>query len=775
MTSHSTLFQHGALKRLRILILITTLIALTSLTSVFSVTAQDSGLGVGRGHGLEVGINLTALDQIRAEIAAGVYNRPCTPQEHDRHKWHTLIDPVLKCHYDHHHGDDPNYVNDLFGEAGSWFGVPGQSVSYPWQTFAATHAYEGNAQFVAENKMENDLKHEGYIWVVRRDQPCPEANCVTDFRLQVHAIMGAHDMPVRYHSYSFEGRVCVNPNDPSTCGLVRNAGWADFGRLFTTAADVADCGHEVQDIPIPLAADSLFFPLDRPEARDEIRCHPNLTNLPENPGRDPLAEWWAHSQGDLIRFQLRSYDPIGNVRPENPSEWHFHCEAGATDCEYNQTMMSAFIGYVLNIREFITQTPYIRTDPNNSGRANYAGWADRWGNYRADCTAANLDCVPVIYDNVPMNLDYNNNGIPEEARYFHHPCDDCERVDYDLSPAGQNWNNWFFTKYTDHTDTPPPPPAPTEPALMIKVDPASPAVGDSVIASLDLYNVTGVYGLQAECTVNPAVLTGTERIDGSGFNADNSFFVDSGFDAATGTWMVAASRLSDGSGTNAGIAGNMTAFMLSYDVIAAGDSAVNCAVLAVDADGNAIDLEIINGTLITDPGTDPGTDPQTPPPTPMPATPTPVPAGMSSLAGVTGYQNRPDNAGITVELYNLVDNSLVDTTVTAEDGSYTFSEVPLGTYSLLLKAPQHIPVVYPVDVTTDGSAVTVEPGTLQAGDVDDSGAVDILDATFVGANFGLETVPDIANVDLNLDGFINITDLVLVGGNFGLASPVSAE
>lgn len=785
-----------------------------------SLSAQNisGGLGVGRGFGTEVGINLDALNQIQNDINNGMYDRPCTAAEHDRTKWHLVVNPVLKCHYDHHHGDDPTYVNDIFGEPGAWFGSPGQSVSYPWQTFPAANQNQGNEEAMAAGTMENDMKHEGYGWVVRRDQPCPDGNCITDFRLQYHGIFGATDAISRYHSYSIEVRMCVNANDPSTCGIMRNAGWADFGRLFTTEPGVIDCRHSVRDIPISLPMDTLFFSLDRPQARDEARCHPNVTDLSRNPGRQSIVEWWGHSRGDHIRFQLRSYDPLGNINPNNPGEWQLYCEYGDTTCKYNQSIVSVFIGYVLHIHEFISSNT--RSDANRDGRTDFRGYVSRWGGHRPNCTSAGLDCIPLEYDNIPLNLDYNNDGRNEEARYFHTVCEQCERVDYDLAPAGKQWLTWFFRYAGIDIDPPPQPepteeptaapteeptiepteeptqeptPGPIEPSVVISALPQTAAPGDTVDIALDLYNVSELYGLQAECTVNPAVLTGIERVDGL-FNAGNSFFVDTGFNTGDGRWTVAASLLSE-SATGA-INGNGTAFTLKYTVQATGENNLSCSVLAVDANGHALDVIVVDGSLDTgnpeeptetpepptetpEPPTEtpepPTETPEPPTETPEPPTETPEPGDLASINGVSEYQNRSSNAGIKVELFNRVDQSLVSEMVTAEDGAYTFAEVPLGTYNLLITAPQHIPVIVSVDVISD-MVVTVEARTLSAGDVDDSGAVDIIDATFVGANFGLDVVTEIANMDLNGDGLINITDLVLVGSNFGLTSPLpSAE
>ncbi|MBZ0303776.1 MAG: hypothetical protein K8J31_28810, partial [Anaerolineae bacterium] len=157
---------------------------LLSIASIPQASAQSSGgFGVGGGDGLETGIRLDILNQVKADVAAGVYDRPCTAAEHDPTKWHSLVNLEAKCHYDHQHGDDPSYVNDIFGEPGGWFQSPGQSISFPWQTFPAQTPTESNAGYLGTGKMENEAKHEGYYWVVRRDQPCTTdtgQNCVKD-------------------------------------------------------------------------------------------------------------------------------------------------------------------------------------------------------------------------------------------------------------------------------------------------------------------------------------------------------------------------------------------------------------------------------------------------------------------------------------------------------------------------------------------------------------------------------------------------------------------
>ncbi len=797
----------GSAKRWKKIFLIVATVILPNLLIMWSTSAQSavstSNFGTGRGDGLEIGINMGNLNRVRADINAGVYDRPCTAAEHDPNKWHSLVNIEARCHFDHNHGDDPNYVNDLFGEPGSYFGQPGKSISYPWQTFKAATATESNAQFIANKQMENDLKHEGYIWIVRRDQQCPtDSACTTDFRLQFHGIFGAHDAVVRWHSYSYEGRLCNKPSDPSTCGMIRLGGWIDFGQLLVPPAGSLECGNGVRQTFVPLPADTLYMPLDRPEARDEVRCHPILQSpLPTQTSPRPLMEWWGLARG-RFRFQVRSFDPIGNININAPDQWQFNCTLADVNCRYDQTVTSAFIGYVTPIPEFFDgqHTGNVKIDPDGNGRTNFRGYADRFGmSLKTSCTQASLDCVPVHYDDIVLNTFAN-----KEGQYFHNPCNSCAKADHDISPAGKKWNTWFFTKYTgaghgtDHTPTPvpttpvpttvpqtpvPTTPAPTQPpptgaAIVVEVNPPNATVGQMINVALKLYNVSNVYGIQAQCAVDPAILKGTTRTDGDGFGSSNSFFVDNGF-KADGKWMVAASRIQP----NTPITGNATAFTLAYSVIGNGDGKLNCTVLAVDENGRDLQINVVNTTYTSAPPVTteeptvaaptlvPTSTPTVPPVSVPTNTPTPDPARLSTISGVAEYQNRASNAGIKVELYRA-DRTKVGEVITAADGKFSFTGLAIGTYGVLVSSPQHIPAVAQLNVTANGTTVDAGKLLLNAGDTDNNGKIDIVDATFIGANFGLQGSGVPGNADLNSDTNVNVSDLALVGGNYGMQSPL---
>lgn len=412
-----------------------------------NLTQAEQGFGVGQDPNPEVGINLAELEQAKRDIVAGLYDRPCTADEHDPTRWHSLVNQRARCHYDHHHGDDPNYVSDIFSEPGAWFGSAGQSISYPWQTFVIPPGHDQSYVNRDPSQQENGYKHEGYAWVVRRNQECPSrapdtsgnafvrsmGACVTDFRVQYH-FHGMMDAAVRYHSTSVEMRLCLEKTDASSCGLYRTGGWMDFGRLFTTDPDNLRCDHDVNEQFIPLPDETRFGPFDRVYARDEVRCHPKLGSLGALPSSTvPTAEWWGHIMAEpgQTRYQLRIYDVLGNIDAANPSQFKYFCSPADSGCRFTNSVTSMFMGYTQAINVGL-------------GEAKHVAYITRWGDRASGCQAASVDCIPVTLENVQPNLDYNRDGKPEEARYFHTVCETCPRVDHNISPPGQQWITWFY-------------------------------------------------------------------------------------------------------------------------------------------------------------------------------------------------------------------------------------------------------------------------------------------------------------------------------------------
>jgi LysM repeat protein len=426
-------------------------------------SAPGGGFGVGSGDGMEIGIKLATFNQAKADAAKGVYDRPCTDAEHDKTKWHSLVNPVAKCHYDHEHGDDPNYTNDVFGEPGAWFANAGQSISYPWQTFslpATTTAIQALAMFGTDGQKENDLKHPGYYWVVRRGQTCDgAAYCITDSRLQFHFMSSHHnEVGVRFHSFSFEGRLCKDPNDASTCGIYRTGGWTDHGQLIVTNIGqecwiaingLREGRTDVSGTVVSLPTDSQFFPLNAQGLIDELRCHKNVSDsivksFPNGYMSDPTAEWWTHGASDF-RYKIRVYDPISNVDTALPTGISAvnqpFCKQGDPTCRWNNSIMTAGQGYTTQIYKDYGGVDADSNGDNKTDMTYGKVYMNRFGDQNYKCTAAGLDCIPLMITNVLLG----ENPKGDNQRYSNKQCETCTKLDHDLTPAGvPSWIQWFY-------------------------------------------------------------------------------------------------------------------------------------------------------------------------------------------------------------------------------------------------------------------------------------------------------------------------------------------
>lgn len=287
---------------------------------------------------------------------------------HDPRAYHTLWDAARGCHYDHHHGDDPHSVDDIFGTA--YYGWAGGSISYPWQTVNSSTGCQ-----------ENDCKHTGYVWLVRRGQECFSQfgdGCVTDFRALVHAMSSAHDSSVRYHSAWVEMRVC-GEDAPDVCGIFRSGGWQDTGDLMIDRAAA----------------------IDVPNNFNRFKLHYLQT------GNSSFGTWYSGSpggeeqNGGLWSVVVELGDMWGPLDPADPNRLQFFCADPMTDCAANG---SRYQPHVIGLG---FPPRFVRiVDPDGDGIANFNGFADRWGTPVSGCSSPGLDCVPLVIEGVPIRYMY---------------------------------------------------------------------------------------------------------------------------------------------------------------------------------------------------------------------------------------------------------------------------------------------------------------------------------------------------------------------------------
>jgi hypothetical protein len=316
-----------------------------------------------------------------------------------------------------------------------------------------------------------------------------------------------------------------------------------------------------------------------------------------------------------------------------------------------------------------------------------------------------------------------------------------------------------------------PTPTPNGPTLTIEMNTANVIVDSTVSAAFKLNNMSNLYGLQTECKVDPAVLSGTGHLEGNIFTSSNSFMVDIGYQN-DGKWSVADSLLNPAPAFN----GDGTAFSLNYKVINVGYTTIECSALAVDSSGNLLPIAVVNGNFdstqvvavtnnspIVPMASAPALLTVLPIATLTPTLEPTLPTVPSVISGSVKYEKSTDQTGISITV--LQNGTAVIQGQSDADGNFQFNDVPTGQYIVQFSAQGYLSTSSNIDVL-EGQGATVQ-ATLIAGDIDNNGVVDLADASFIGANYDIQAPPAPVQSDLDHDGFINLVDLVLLGKNFG--------
>jgi hypothetical protein len=105
--------------------------------------------------------------------------------------------------------------------------------------------------------------------------------------------------------------------------------------------------------------------------------------------------------------------------------------------------------------------------------------------------------------------------------------------------------------------------------------------------------------------------------------------------------------------------------------------------------------------------------------------------------------------------------------LTETNGDFSLDEAEFGTYDLTAKSPGFLAATCK-DIVHESAETPLEGVDLLAGDIDDSGGIDITDAVAIGADFGDASSGKVS--DLNIDDEVDILDLILMAANYGQTS-----
>jgi len=301
-----------------------------------------------------------------------------------------------------------------FGEPGAWFGLPGQSVSYPWQT-----------------PDENLHKHEGYTWVVRCDIPNPNNDpaWITDFRVQGHVDTMPFLMPTgqwmggylgNQHSVSVEVAGCT----AAGCGTMKFGQWSNYGRLEIDEGNCVLLPGDPEGFPCGSGPGGrrLHFECLQPA---QERCTFFWYGEPDA----TLGSEGAEALSPVI-IAFASADATVGTRLDTLFMPDLAMLCPDMQCQFNGSTIS------MHILQFNVHASF---DPDGDGFVTGAWFLTRYGRVVNECMSVDVDCIPIIFDHMPAGdykfLDGINFGYGPEGA-----------VDFDTSPAALGTGSeWYIT------------------------------------------------------------------------------------------------------------------------------------------------------------------------------------------------------------------------------------------------------------------------------------------------------------------------------------------
>lgn len=298
---------------------------------------------------------------------------------HNPKAYHGLWDSVRGCHYGQpewgHHGADPHVLDDVFGRQ-IYALMGGEGPGHPWQT--------RNAE---TGELENDVKHPGYYWIILKGLECTATNRITDVRMLVHQHTQLDFMTQR-HSLVMEVRGC----DPvHGIWYARLGGWHDRGDAL------------VDGVPV---------------VGGDVPYDGNLEA--QHSSTSPTQIWYTCLHGEAVlhqciaRASLSVHDAFDPTSFDNPMDVGDYACWPAPACRSNATQLRSHL-----VAVEIVESLAAVVDADGDGLANWAGYATRYGVPVAGCSAPGLDCVPMRFINLPVNVLYECDQVCAQTFFDH--------------------------------------------------------------------------------------------------------------------------------------------------------------------------------------------------------------------------------------------------------------------------------------------------------------------------------------------------------------------
>lgn len=338
---------------------------------------------------------------------------------HNVSVWHALHDTVRQCHYDHHHGVNPNApqtVNYVVNSTtGGTFGLiedyTGVQIGYDWQTTG-----------------ENIMKHTGYNTTSALDLPCEQQNylylaeskrnCVLAFRMILHTSSAKFEGLSRFHSYSAE--VVVKDRATGRIGIIRIGGIGDTDDAHvpykTTCVNIPGSNRS----PCPSAA-VWGNQLNNPPYWAFTSWSSAIANL--NNGylcRSATCESLPSNRMVWENISFDRTDALGNRMGAANHLFHMNARQYSSSAAYDtatnefkfvcptgtcRAMNDSLFVYAVAVDVPQSLAP-------SSTFINYNGWVDRTGRIKTGCTAVSVECVPYQVENVRAGTYIYDSAAP---------------------------------------------------------------------------------------------------------------------------------------------------------------------------------------------------------------------------------------------------------------------------------------------------------------------------------------------------------------------------